>query len=125
MLEHVVKAKVLDLVLSRVDLVVRVLEVALDNKRRGVACLAGACMIRTCISALSQHIRDVAILGDDFYYEVGQAFVDIISDDSNGLRLAIVQGLLDVASLRCTIRSRHNRRAMLPVRLPCPAEALP
>lgn len=50
-LQHVIKVKVLDLVFRRVDFMIAVLEVGLDNERRGIAIFGRRCMIATSISA--------------------------------------------------------------------------
>ena len=51
MLQHVIKVKVLDLVFRGVDFVIAVLEVGLDDERRGIAIFRRGCVIATSISA--------------------------------------------------------------------------
>ena len=51
MLQHVIEVKVLDLVFRGVNLSIAVLEVRLDDERRGIASFGCRCMIATSISA--------------------------------------------------------------------------
>lgn len=62
MLQHVVEAQVLDLVLGRVYLLVRILELRLDHKGRGVAESAGRGVVGTGIAALGFHVGDITVL---------------------------------------------------------------
>ena len=62
MLKHVVKAQILNLVLSGMDLVVGVLEVRLNHKSRRIAGLAGAGVIRAGVAALGLNPGDLAVL---------------------------------------------------------------
>lgn len=62
MLQHVVEAQVLDLVLGGVDLLVRVLELRLDHKRRRVTETAGGGMVGAGVAALGFSVGDVAVL---------------------------------------------------------------
>ena len=64
MLEHVVKAEILNLVLCGVDTLVRELEGGFNDKGRGVAVAAGRGMIRAGIATLGQNIGDVAVLSN-------------------------------------------------------------
>ncbi len=50
-LEHMIEVKVLDLVFCGVNFVIAVLEVRLDDERRGIASFGCRCMIATSISA--------------------------------------------------------------------------
>ena len=52
MLQHMIKAQILNLVFARMNLAVAVLEVALDDKRRRISSLGSAGMITACIAAL-------------------------------------------------------------------------
>jgi hypothetical protein len=61
-LEHMIEGQVLNLVLSAMDVGIRVLKCRLDDKGRGVASLGGGGMVRASISALSLNPRNVAIL---------------------------------------------------------------
>jgi hypothetical protein len=54
MLQHVVEAKVLNLVFGRVDFLVAVLELRFDDKGRWVAEAAGGGMVRASVAALVQ-----------------------------------------------------------------------
>ena len=61
-LEHVVERQVLDQVLGRVDVVVRVLEGRLDDKRRGVPGLGGGGVVGAGVAALGLDVGDGAVL---------------------------------------------------------------
>ena len=50
-LQHVTEVKVLDLVFCGMNFVIAVLEVRLDNERRGIASFGCRCMVATSISA--------------------------------------------------------------------------
>ncbi len=50
-LQHVIEVKVLDLVFCGVNFVIAVLEVRLDDERRGIASFGCRCMVATSISA--------------------------------------------------------------------------
>jgi hypothetical protein len=63
MLQHVVEAKVLNLVLGRVDFLIAVLELRFDDKGRWVAKAAGGGMVRASVAALGFNVGDVAVLG--------------------------------------------------------------
>lgn len=63
MLQHVVEAKVLNLVFGRVDFLVAVLELRFDDKGRWVAEAAGGGMVRASVAALCFSVGDVAVLG--------------------------------------------------------------
>lgn len=52
MLQHMVEAEELNLILRGVDLGVTILEVAFDDKSRGIAGLGGAGMVATCVATL-------------------------------------------------------------------------
>jgi hypothetical protein len=62
MLEHVLEGQVLDHVVDGVDVVVRVLECRLDDKRTWVAGLVGGGVITAGIAALGLNERNVAVL---------------------------------------------------------------
>lgn len=62
MLQHVVETEIFDLIFASVDFIVRILEVRLNHKRRGVPSFRSRGMIRACVSTFRQHIRDIAIL---------------------------------------------------------------
>lgn len=62
MLQHVVKAQILDLIFGRVDLLVRVLELRLNHKCRGVSETAGGGMVGAGVPALGLNERDVTVL---------------------------------------------------------------
>lgn len=62
MLQHVIKAQVLDLILRRVDLLVGVLELGLDDESRRVSVSARRCMVGAGVAAPRLNIRHVAIL---------------------------------------------------------------
>lgn len=69
MLEHMIEAQVLDLVLSGVNLVVRILKVRFDDEGRRVASFGCAGVIRACVAAFGQNIWDSAIFCDDLLDE--------------------------------------------------------
>lgn len=62
MLQHVVETQVLNLVFARVDLLVRVLKVRLDHKRRRIPGFGSGGVVGAGVSAFRQHIRDGAVL---------------------------------------------------------------
>lgn len=62
MLQHMVKAQVLDLVLRGVNFLVGILKLRLDHKRRWVAKPAGGGMVGAGITALGFSVGDVAVL---------------------------------------------------------------
>ena len=97
MLQHVIKVQVLDLILGCVDLVVAVLEVTLNDEGTGVASLASTGVIRACVAALGQDVRNVAVCGDNLLDELSEAGVHEIGDDTNTLWLSSIKCLLDVA----------------------------
>lgn len=122
-LEHVVEGEVLDQVVGAVDALVRVAEGGLDHEGGRVAGLGGRGVIRAGVAALGLDPGDVAVLDfytgesqtqstrhrvtcivnecithlfDDLLDKVGQARVDEVGDNPNALRLAVVEGALDV-----------------------------
>lgn len=97
MLKHMIKAEVLELIVARMDLVVAVLEVALNHKSTWITSLGGTGMVRASIAAFGLNVRNVAVVGDDLLDEVGQTSVDIVGDDANRLGLARLDGLVDVS----------------------------
>ena len=62
MLKHMIKAQVLNLVFGRVDLVVRILEVRLDDKSRRITSLRSTGMVGAGVATFGKNIRNVAIL---------------------------------------------------------------
>lgn len=62
MLQHVIKAQILDLVLRCVNLAITVFEVRLDYERARVAVLACACVVGACVAALCLDVGDIAVL---------------------------------------------------------------
>jgi hypothetical protein len=97
MLQHVVEAEVLNLVLGGVDLIVAVLEVRLDNERRGVSGLGSAGVVGAGVATLGQNVRDIAVHGDNLLDELGETRIDVVCDDANRLWLACINCLLNVA----------------------------
>jgi hypothetical protein len=97
MLEHVIEAQVLNLILRSMNLAVAVLEVRLNDKRRWVASLGRAGVIRARVPTLCKNIRDAAVDGDDLLDELGEAGINEIGDDADRLGLACIERLLDVA----------------------------
>lgn len=63
MLQHVVEAEVLDLVVCGVDLLVRVLELGLDDEGGWVAEAAGRGVVGAGVAAFCFDVGDVAVLG--------------------------------------------------------------
>jgi hypothetical protein len=94
MLQHMTEAQIFNLIVARVNLIIRVLEVALNHERARVARLARACVVRAGVAALCLDVRDVAVLGDDLLDEGRQAGVDVVGDDADGLGLAGGDGLV-------------------------------
>lgn len=97
MLQHVVEAQVLDLVFRGMDLLIGVLELGLDDKRRGVPVATGGGMVRAGISALSLNIRHITVAGNDLLDEGSQALIDKVDDNTDRLLLARIQGTLHIA----------------------------
>lgn len=62
MLQHVREAQILKLVLGRVNLLVGILEVGLDDKGRRIASLGGRGMVGARVTALCQDIGNLAVL---------------------------------------------------------------
>ena len=62
MLQHMIEAQILQLILGRMYLLIRVLEVGLDDKRRRIAGLGSAGVIGAGIAAFGEDVGDVAIL---------------------------------------------------------------
>ena len=62
MLQHMIEAQILDLVLRSMDLLVRVLEVRLNDESRWIASLRSTSMIGACIAAPGKDVRDIAVL---------------------------------------------------------------
>lgn len=62
MLQHVVKVQKLNLVFSSVNLLIAVLEVALDNESRRVSSLGSRCMIRAGVSTLCLDVWNLRIV---------------------------------------------------------------
>lgn len=62
MLKHMIKAQVLDGIIRRVDVVVRVLEVRLDHEGRRIASFGSGCVVGTGVSALCEDVWNIAIL---------------------------------------------------------------
>lgn len=98
MLKHVVEVQVLNLVFGRVNLLVAVLEVRLDDKGRRVAMLASTCVIRAGVPALSLNVGDRAIGADDLLDECGEAWVNEIGDNTNTFLLASSNSAMSVTS---------------------------
>ena len=76
MLEHVIKAEILDLVFGGVDLFVGVLKVALNDKGGRVPRLACASMVRAGIPAFCQDIGNVTVGCDDLLDEFSEVGVN-------------------------------------------------
>lgn len=62
MLQHVVEAQVLDLILGRVDLLIRILKLRLDHESRWVTESTGGGVVGTGVAALGFHVGDITIL---------------------------------------------------------------
>ena len=62
MLQHVIKAQILNLILRRMDLLIRVLEIRLDDESRWVSSLRCASVIRARIAALGEDVGDITVL---------------------------------------------------------------
>ena len=62
MLQHVVKTQILDFIFGRMDLLIRVLELRLDDEGRGVAETAGRGMVGAGIAALGLDVGYIAVL---------------------------------------------------------------
>ena len=62
-LQHVVERQVLDLVVGRVDVVVRVLKGRLDDEGRGIAGLGRRGVVGAGVAALGLDVGEVAVLG--------------------------------------------------------------
>jgi hypothetical protein len=97
MLQHVVKAEVVNRVFCSVDLVVAVLEVRLNDESRRVSSLRCTRVVGASIAALGQDVWDVAVFCDDFLDELGKAWVDVVRDDADRFWLASIDRLLNVA----------------------------
>lgn len=63
MLQHMAEAQILDLVLERVDLLVAVLEVALDDEGGRVAGFGGGGVVGASVAAFCERVGDGAVLG--------------------------------------------------------------
>lgn len=63
MLKHVVKGQVLDEVLGRVNMGIRVLKSGLNDKGGGISSLGGRCVVGAGVATLSLDPRDAAVLG--------------------------------------------------------------
>lgn len=96
MLQHVIKAQVLKLILRGMDLLIRVLEIALNHKRARIPGLARTRVVRTGVATLGLDERDVAVSRDDLLDKGREAWVNIVRDDAYRLRLASVQRLLHI-----------------------------
>lgn len=98
MLQHMIKAQVLQLVLCRVNLLVRIFEVTLNDKGTRISSFTGTGVIGAGVTALGQDVGDIAISSDDFLNEFGEARVDEISNDADALGFAGVEGVLHITS---------------------------
>ena len=97
MLKHMREAQVLNLILGSMDLLITELEVALNDESRGITSLASTGVVRASITALSENIGNVAVVGDDGLDKLSQAGVNVVSNDTDGLRLASSQSSMYVA----------------------------
>ena len=97
MLQHMLKAQVLQLVLSSVNLLVTVLKAALDDECTRVPSLACTGVIGASITTLGLDIWNIAVSGDDLLDERGKTNVDKIGDDADGFGLSRIESLLDVS----------------------------
>ena len=71
-LQHMLKAQVLQLVLGSVNFLVAVLEAALDDERTWVTSLACTGVIGASITTLGLDIWNIAVSGDDLLDERGK-----------------------------------------------------
>ncbi len=62
MLQHMLEVKIFHFVFGGMNLVVGILEIALNHKRGRISCLRRRCMIGTSVSALCQDVRNGAVL---------------------------------------------------------------
>ena len=62
MLQHVVEAQILYFIFGRVDLLIRILELRLDDEGRGVAETAGRGMVGAGITALGLDVGYITVL---------------------------------------------------------------
>ena len=62
-LQHVIEAEVLDQIVRTMDLLVRVLELRLDDECRWVAEAAGRSVVRAGVATLGLDVGNVAVLG--------------------------------------------------------------
>jgi hypothetical protein len=62
MLDHVVETQMLNHIFGGVDLLVRVLELGFNHKRRGIAVSAGRGVVGAGVAAFGLDIGDVAVL---------------------------------------------------------------
>lgn len=69
MLEHVIKAQEFDLVLSSMNVVIRIREGTLNDEGAGVSSLACRCVIRASVPAFCQDVGDITVL--EFELEFG------------------------------------------------------
>ena len=113
MLKHMIEAQELDFVFCGMDLAVTVLEVALDDKGRGISGFAGTCVIGTGVATFGQDVGDVAICGDNLFDEVGESGINKVSDDADALGFTSIKSLLDVASHVLLKHSLHITACLL------------
>ena len=88
MLDHMIKVEILELVLSRVDLLVRVLEVALNHESGGIPDLGSGSVVRACVATLGLDVWDSAVFVDDLFDEGRKGWVNEVGNHSDGFGLA-------------------------------------
>lgn len=116
-LQHVIEAEVLDQIFRAMDLLVRVLELRLDDECRWVAEAAGRSVVRTGVATLGLDVGNVAVLGrwvsirekskdsevigsyggDDLLDESGKTLIHVIDNHTHGLLLTSIESTLDIA----------------------------
>lgn len=122
MLKHMIETQVLNLILGGVDLLVRVFEVGLDDKRRRISSFRCRSMIAASVATLGEDVGNVAVLqlsegtqsrstnlGDDLLDELSQSSIHEIRNDTNAFRFARIEGVLHVASHAAHDQQGHAR----------------
>jgi hypothetical protein len=117
MLQHMIKAQILNRVITSMNMLIRITKRTLNHECRRIASLRSRSVIRAGISTFRLNIWDVAILfsctsvriiigkwssqtylSDNFFDESGEGGVDKVGDDSHALRLPGIQSPLHISS---------------------------
>ena len=97
MLQHMLKTQILDLILRRMNPLIRIPKRALDDKGRRIPRFTRARVVATRVAAFCEHVWDVAVFDYDLLDEVREALVHEIGDHADGFRFPRCEGAGDVA----------------------------